>query len=98
VASVHRWQGGHVPVFIIDLPIYILDNLCTRVTLLLWFPETPTMHFLLFTHNVPSIVFNLCSVPTMHFALYTQLEYIPTMHFALYTQSEYTPTMQPALS
>ena len=70
----------------------------TRVSLLSWFPETPTMYDVLCTHNTTGFVFNKCAVPTMHFALYTQSEYTPTIRVyqdeALYTQSQYAPTMQ----
>ena len=57
----------------------------TLVSLLSWFPETPTMNYALFTHNATGFVFNKCAVPTMHFALYTQSKYTPIMQFALIT-------------
>jgi hypothetical protein len=36
--SVHRWQGNHVPIFIIDLLIFILDDLwfCSLSEFLPW--------------------------------------------------------------
>ena len=58
----------------------------TRVSL---FPETPTMHDALCTHNTTGFVFNMCVVPTMHFALYNQSEYIPIMQ--AHPMKHYTP-------
>jgi len=69
----------------------------TRVTLLSWFPETPTVYDAVSNHNATGLIVNICVVPTMQVTLYTQSEYKPTMPVnpeeALYTQSQYTPTM-----
>ena len=74
----------------------------TRVSLLSWFPETPTMNDALCTHNTTGFVFNMCTVPTMHFALITQSEYIqcrctrkkhytPNRNIHPQSNSQYTP-------